>query len=119
MEKVNISEKFALFAEHWSPKILGRVNDFYVKAVKFQGEFVWHKHELEDEMFMPIKGRMTIRFRDRDIRLDPGEFLIVPHGVEHMPVAGDEVHCLVFEPAETVNTGDVENERTRKDLEWI
>ena len=119
MEKINISEKFTLFEEHWSPKIVGRVNNFYVKLVKFQGEFIWHKHELEDEMFLVVKGRMTIRFRDRDIQLEPGEFLIVPHGVEDMPAAPGEVHCLVFEPAETVNTGNVENDRTRKDLEWI
>jgi len=119
MEKVNLNEKFALFDDQWSPKIAGRVNDFFVKLVKLQGEFVWHKHEREDEMFLVVKGQLTIKFRDRAVQLDPGEFLIVPHGVEHMPVAEAEVHCLVFEPAETVNTGDAESDRTKTDLEWI
>jgi mannose-6-phosphate isomerase-like protein (cupin superfamily) len=119
IEKVNLSEKFGLFGEHWSPKIAGEVNDSYVKLVKFSGDFVWHKHEDEDEMFFVVKGEITIRLRDGDVRLGEGEFVIIPRGVEHKPVAEAEAHVLLFEPKTVLNTGDVVNERTRPDLERI
>ena len=119
MDKVNIAEKLSLFDEHWSPKIVGQVNDSLVKLVKFKGDFVWHKHDEEDEMFLVVKGCIRIRFRDRDVDLDEGEFLIVPRGVEHMPVADEEAHVLLFEPATVLNTGDVRNDRTLEQLERI
>ncbi len=119
IEKVNLSEKFGLFTEHWSPKIAGEVNDSYVKLVKFRGEFVWHKHEEEDEMFLVVKGSITIRLRDGEVRLGEGEFVIVPRGVEHMPVAEEEAHVLLFEPKTVLNTGDVVDERTRPVLERL
>src|SRR5436305_11075544 len=112
IEKVNLSEKFRLFDEQWSPKIAGEVNDSYVKLVKFQGPFVWHKHDGEDELFLVVRGRFRMEFRDRHVWLEEGEFLIVPRGVEHRPVADVEAHVLLFEPASTLNTGDVRNERT-------
>ncbi|MFL6335494.1 MAG: cupin domain-containing protein [Pyrinomonadaceae bacterium] len=119
MEKVNLSEKFALFGDHWSPKIAGEVGDAYVKLVKLHGEFVWHKHDEEDEMFLVVKGEITIRLRDGDVRLGEGEFLIIPRGVEHKPVAHEEAHVLLFEPKTVLNTGDVVNELTRPELERI
>ena len=119
LEKVNLSEKFALFSEHWNPKIAGEVNDAYVKLVKLEGEFVWHKHDAEDEMFLVVKGEITIRLRDGDVRLGEGEFVIIPRGVEHKPVAEEEAHVLLFEPKTVLNTGDVVNERTRPVLERI
>ena len=119
IEKVNLSEKFGLFAEHWNPKIAGEVNDSYVKLVKFQGDFVWHKHENEDEMFLVVKGEIVIRLRDGDVRLAEGEFVIIPRGVEHMPVAEREAHVLLFEPKSVLNTGDVVNERTLPELERV
>ena len=119
IEKVNLSEKFALFAEHWSPKIVGEVNDSLVKLVKFRGDFVWHRHETEDEMFFVVKGSITIRLRDGDVRLGEGEFVIIPRGVEHKPYAEEEAHVLLFEPKTVLNTGDVVNERTRPVLERI
>ena len=119
IEKVNLSEKFALFSEHWSPKIAGEVNDSLVKLVKFRGDFVWHKHETEDEMFFVVKGSITIRLRDGDVRLGEGEFVIIPRGVEHKPYAEEEAHVLLFEPKTVLNTGDVVNERTRPVLERI
>lgn len=112
MEKVNLAAKLALFSEHWCPKIVGELNGQQVKLVKFQGEFVWHKHEQEDELFLVVKGRFRMEFRERSLWLETGEFLIVPRGVEHRPVAEAEVHVLLFEPASTRNTGDVQNERT-------
>jgi mannose-6-phosphate isomerase-like protein (cupin superfamily) len=112
MEKVNIAQKLTLFQEYWSPKIVGEVNDTHVKLVKFQGEFVWHHHENEDELFLVLKGRLLIKLRDQDIWLDEGEFLIIPKMVEHMPVAEEEVHVLLLEPKSTLNTGNVQNERT-------
>jgi mannose-6-phosphate isomerase-like protein (cupin superfamily) len=112
MDKVNIAEKLAQFDEQWSPKIVGRVNDSHVKLVKLEGEFVWHHHKEEDELFLVVSGSMVIKFRDRDVRLDEGEFLIVPRGVEHKPVAEKEAHVLLFEPAGTLNTGNVRSERT-------
>jgi len=119
IEKVNLSEKFGLFGEHWSPKIAGEVNDSYVKLVKFSGDFVWHRHEDEDEMFFVVKGEITIRLRDGDVRLGEGEFVIIPRGVEHKPVAEAEAHVLLFEPKTVLNTGDVVNERTRPVLERV
>lgn len=119
MQKVNIKEKLSKFSEHWSPKIVGEINDSYVKVVKLQGEFMWHKHDDEDEMFLVIKGTLTIKLRTEDITLEEGEFFIIPKGVEHMPVAENEVHVLLFEPKTTLNTGNVSNERTVEDLEKI
>jgi mannose-6-phosphate isomerase-like protein (cupin superfamily) len=118
-EKVSLSQKFSLFSDHWSPKIAGELNDSYVKLVKFQGEFVWHHHQNEDELFLVVKGRMLMRFRDRDVWVNEGEFIIVPHGVEHMPVAPEEVQVVLLEPKSTLNTGNVENERTVAELEKI
>ncbi len=112
MEKVNLTEKLALFHEHWSPKIVGELNGQHVKLVKFVGEFVWHKHDHEDELFLVVKGRFRMDFRDREVQLEEGEFLIVPRGVEHRPVADEEVQVLLFEPAGTLNTGDVRDDRT-------
>jgi mannose-6-phosphate isomerase-like protein (cupin superfamily) len=119
MEKVNLKQKLAGFDEQWSPKIVGALNGQHVKLVKFQGEFVWHHHDLEDELFLVVKGRFRMEFRDRQLWLEEGEFLIVPRGVEHRPVADKEAHVLLFEPASTVNTGNVRNERTITELERI
>ena len=119
IEKVNLSKKFDLFGEHWSPKIAGEVNDAYVKLVKFRGEFVWHKHDAEDEMFFVVKGEITIKLRDGDVRLGEGEFAIIPRGVEHKPFAEEEAHVLLFEPKTVLNTGDVVNELTRPELERV
>ncbi|WP_216675686.1 cupin domain-containing protein [Brevibacillus sp. HB1.3] len=119
MEKVNVAEKFTLFHEYWNPKIAGEINDSYVKLAKLKGEFVWHQHENEDEMFFVVKGKLLIKFRDKDVWLNEGEFLIVPKGVEHMPVAEEEVHVLLLEPKTTLNTGDQVNEKTVTDLETI
>ena len=119
MEKINLREKFSRFSEQWSPKIAGELNGQLVKLVKFQGPFVWHHHDDEDEMFLVVKGRFCMEFRDRHIWLEEGEFLIVPRGVEHRPVAEEEAHVLLFEPASTLNTGNVRNERTRERLEAI
>ncbi|HVF67164.1 MAG TPA: cupin domain-containing protein [Pyrinomonadaceae bacterium] len=116
LEKVNLSDKFSLFEEHWSPKIAGEVNDSYVKLVKFQGDFVWHKHDEEDEMFLVVRGSIVIKLRDGDVRLGEGEFVVIPRGVEHMPVAEEEAHVLLFEPKTVLNTGDVRSERTREVL---
>ncbi len=112
MDKVNLSEKLALFGEHWSPKVVGELNGQHVKLAKFEGEFVWHKHDHEDELFLVVKGRFRMDFLDREVWLGEGEFLIVPRGVEHRPVAEEEVHVLLFEPATSLNTGDVRDERT-------
>ena len=107
MDKVNLAEKFALFSEHWRPKVVGELNGQEVKIVKFQGQFVWHKHDAEDELFMVWRGLFRVEFRDRVVELGPGEFLIVPHGVEHRTVAEEEAEVIVFEPAVTRNTGNV------------
>ncbi len=112
MEKVNLKEKFALFSEHWHPKIVGELNGQHVKLAKFQGEFVWHRHEQEDELFLVVKGRFRMDFRDRAVWIEEGEFIIVPRGVEHRPFAEEEVHVLLFEPSGTLNTGNVESELT-------
>jgi mannose-6-phosphate isomerase-like protein (cupin superfamily) len=119
MEKVNLKEKFSLFKEFWTPKIAGELNGQYIKLAKTQGEFVWHKHDDEDEFFLVIHGTLTIKLRDKDIPLDPGEFLIVPKGVEHKPVSEQEAHVLVFEPKETKHTGNVESEISVKKFDWI
>jgi GrpB-like predicted nucleotidyltransferase (UPF0157 family)/mannose-6-phosphate isomerase-like protein (cupin superfamily) len=112
ISKVNLQEKLALFHDHWSPRIVGELNGQHVKLVKFQGEFVWHQHDHEDELFLVLRGRFRMEFRDREIELKEGEFLIVPRNVEHRPVADEEVHVLLFEPSGTLNTGDVEDART-------
>ena len=119
VEKVDIAQKFNLFQEHWSPKIVGELNDSYVKLAKIKGEFVWHHHEHEDELFLVVKGRLLIKFRERDVWLNEGEFLIIPKGVEHLPMAKEEVHILLLEPKSTVNTGNVQNERTVSGEQWI
>jgi len=119
MQKVNLTQKFSLFDEHWSPKLVGELNGQHVKLAKVKGEFVWHRHDAEDELFLVVKGRLVIKLRDRDVVLDEGEFFIVPRGVEHKPVAEDEVHLLMFEPASTLNTGNVQNARTVEQLDWI
>ena len=119
MEKINLAEKFSLFTDYYNPRIIGKLNNQHVKAVKLKGEFVWHKHDDEDELFLVIKGRLTMELRDKIIEINEGEFLIVPGGVEHKPVADEEVHIILFEPATTLNTGDVQNEMTRATLEKI
>jgi mannose-6-phosphate isomerase-like protein (cupin superfamily) len=119
MHKVNISEKLALFAEHWSPKIVGELNGQHVKLVKFKGEFVWHKHDAEDEMFLVVNGSFRMEYRDKTVVLNEGEFLIVPRGTEHRPVADEEVSVLLFEPATTLNTGDADSDLTKHHLDWI
>lgn len=119
MEKININEKLSTFSEYWSPKIVGDINESYVKLVKLKGEFVWHIHENEDEMFMVIKGRLVIKLRSEDIILNEGEFFIIPKGIEHMPVAENEVHVMLLEPKTTLNTGNVKNERTVEILDKI
>ena len=119
MDKVNIEEKFSQFSDYYNPRIIGDLNGQHVKAAKLKGEFVWHHHDNEDEMFLIIKGTLKMEFRDKTVEINPGEFIIVPRGVEHKPVADDEVHLLLFEPASTVNTGNLENELTRKKLETI
>jgi mannose-6-phosphate isomerase-like protein (cupin superfamily) len=112
MHKVNLAERFAKFNDHWSPKIVGELNGQHVKLVKFQGPFIWHQHEHEDELFLVVKGQFRMDFRDRSVPVEEGEFLIVPRGVEHRPIADKEVHVLLFEPATTMNTGNVRDART-------
>lgn len=119
MEKVNIHEKLNLFSDHWNPRVIGELNGQQVKAVKLMGEFHFHHHDHEDELFFVIKGTLKMEFSDKTVVINPGEFIIVPRGVEHKPVADEEVELLLFEPASTLNTGNVENERTRKNLEHI
>ena len=119
MEKVNLSEKFGKFSEFWSPKIVGELNGQYVKLAKFKGEFVWHHHEHEDELFFVVKGRLLLKFRDKDVWLEEGEMIIVPAKVEHMPVAPEEAHILLFEPKATLNTGNIQEARTKESLENI
>jgi len=119
IEKTSLAEKLGSFQDYWSPKIVGELNDSFVKLVKLKGEFVWHHHEAEDELFMVIKGTLLMKLRDRDIQVQEGEFIIIPRGVEHMPVAEDEVHMLLLEPKSTLNTGNVVSERTVADLDRI
>jgi mannose-6-phosphate isomerase-like protein (cupin superfamily) len=119
MDKVNIAQKLALFDRYWSPKIVGELNGQYVKVVKFKGPFDWHHHDEEDELFLVVKGRFRMELEERDVELEEGEFFIVPRGVEHRPVAEEETHVLLFEPATTLNTGNVRTENTLEDLERI
>lgn len=119
MNKVNLSEKFSLFNETWSPKLVGELNGQHIKLAKIKGEFIWHKHDDADEMFLVIKGSITIKLRDKEVILNEGEIFIVPKGVEHKPIAEHEAHLMLFEPAGTVNTGDVESDRTVKHIESI
>jgi mannose-6-phosphate isomerase-like protein (cupin superfamily) len=119
IDKVKLSEKFSKFDELWSPKVVGEVNDLYVKLAKIQGEFVWHHHDDEDELFLVVKGRLKMRLRERDIWVEEGEFIIIPRGVEHLPVAEEETHLLLFEPKTTLNTGNLRNDRTVEHLDHI
>jgi len=119
MTKINIQEKLSRFSDHWHPRIVGELNGQHVKLVKFQGEFVWHRHEEEDELFFVVDGAFDIEFRDKTVRVKAGEFLIVPRGVEHRPVAEEEVSVMLFEPAGTLNTGDAGGALTRGELDWI
>lgn len=115
---ITLADKFNLFHEPWHPKIVGELNDSYVKLAKLKGEFVWHHHDNEDELFLVVKGTLFIKLRDRDLTIHEGEFVIIPKGVEHLPVAEEEVHVLLLEPKTTSNTGNVQNERT-VEAEWI
>jgi mannose-6-phosphate isomerase-like protein (cupin superfamily) len=119
MKKINLNEKFRLFNELWTPKIVGELNEQYVKLAKVKGEFIWHKHDKEDELFLVIKGSLTIRLKDVDIRLKKGEFFIVPKGIKHKPLAEQEAHILVFEPKSTQHTGDIKSELTVDEFDWI
>ncbi len=112
MEVVNLAAAFARIADHWQPRLAGEINDCAVKLAKLRGEFVWHHHEAEDELFLVVRGTLRMRLRDRELTVQPGEFLIVPRGVEHCPVADEDVHVVLIEPATTLNTGNVRNERT-------
>ncbi len=119
MHAINLAEKFAAFSAHWSPKIVAELNGQHVKLVKFRGEFVWHRHAHEDELFLVVRGRFRMEYRDRTVELREGELLVVPRGVEHRPVADEEVSVLLFEPASTVNTGTAGGERTVASPDWI
>ncbi|HUI83356.1 MAG TPA: cupin domain-containing protein [Candidatus Binatia bacterium] len=123
MEKVNLAQKFSTLSEQYSPKIVGEVNDAYVKLVKLEGDFVWHHHDSEDELFFVVKGELRMKVREnageREIRLLPGEFIIIPRGVEHRPSADEETHVMLLEPKSTLNTGNIRNERTVAELERI
>jgi mannose-6-phosphate isomerase-like protein (cupin superfamily) len=119
MQKVNIGEKLSLFSDHWNPRVVGELNGQHVRLAKFQGEFVWHQHDDEDELFLVIRGSFEMQFRDRVETLNEGEFIIVPRGVEHCPRAENEVHVLLFEPASTLNTGEAESDLTVRELEEI
>jgi mannose-6-phosphate isomerase-like protein (cupin superfamily) len=130
MNKINLGQKLALINDHWNPRIIGELNGQYLKLVKFKGPFTWHHHNTEDEMFLVVKGRFRMEFREsdddiskrqapRDVWLEEGEFIVVPRGVEHRPVADEEAHVLLFEPATTMNTGNVQDEFTVPKLEWL
>lgn len=120
MPKVNLTESFARFDDYWSPKIVAELNGQHVKLAKLRGEFIWHSHEREDELFLVVKGSLTIKLRDEeDVVLHEGEFFVVPRGVEHLPVAEEEAHVLLFEPASTLNTGNIENDRTVREMERL
>lgn len=118
IKKINLSEGFAEFSEEWSPRIAGEINEMQIKLAKFNGEFVWHHHDNEDELFLVVKGGLLMRLRDQDIQIGPGEFVIIPRGVEHLPI-GENCEVVLFEPKSTLNTGNVINERTVKNLKWI
>jgi mannose-6-phosphate isomerase-like protein (cupin superfamily) len=119
MYPVNLTEKFGKFQDYWNPRMVGELNDFAVKIVKLKGEFIWHHHDVEDELFLVVKGTLRMRFRDHEAVVREGEFLIVPHGVEHQPLADNEVHLVLLEPKTTLNTGTITNERTVRELERI
>ncbi|MCB0652285.1 MAG: cupin domain-containing protein [Saprospiraceae bacterium] len=119
MEKVNVPEKLSLFSDHWNPRIVGELNGQYVKLAKLKGEFVWHKHEEEDELFYVVSGKLKLEFRDKVVHLAPNEFYIVPRGIEHRPVAEEEVSVMLFEPVGTLNTGDTINAFTKETLNKI
>ncbi len=119
MEKVNLAEKLSVFSDYFNPRIVGELNGQHVKLVKFQGEFIWHHHDNEDELFYVVKGSFDMHFRDKTITVNAGEFLIVPRGVEHKPVAGQEVSIMLFEPATTLNTGNIIDKKTVTNLEFI
>jgi mannose-6-phosphate isomerase-like protein (cupin superfamily) len=119
METINLQQKFSKFSEHYKPRIIGEVNDCYIKVVKLKGEFIWHQHDNEDELFLVVKGSLRMKFRDHESVIREGEFVIVPRKVEHMPVADEEVHVVLIEPKSTLNTGNVTNERTVARLESI
>lgn len=118
MEKINLKEKLASFSEHWIPRIVAELNGQHVKLAKLKGEFVWHHHEQEDELFLVIKGTLLMRLRHQEVEINEGEFFIVPRGIEHQPIAESEVHVLLFEPATTLNTGNIQNERTVENLKY-
>lgn len=119
METVNLKDKFGKFRDYWKPRVIGEINDCQVKAVKLKGEFIWHHHDNEDELFLVVKGTLRMKFRDREAVVREGEFVIVPRGVEHLPVADEEVHIVLIEPRTTLNTGNIQNERTVSQLERI
>jgi mannose-6-phosphate isomerase-like protein (cupin superfamily) len=119
METVNLRDKFGKFQDYWNPRVIGEVNDCQVKAVKLKGEFIWHHHDNEDELFLVVKGTLRMKFRDHESVVREGEFVIVPRGVEHLPVADEEVHIVLIEPRTTLNTGNIQNERTVSRLERI
>jgi len=119
MRKVNLAEKFSLFEDYWNPKIVGDLNDSHIKVAKLKGEFVWHHHAHEDELFLLIKGRLVIRLRDGEINLGPGEFVVIPRGVDHLPIAEEEVQVVLIEPKATLNTGNVTNAKTVATLDRI
>ncbi len=119
MDKINIAEKLSLFSDHWNPRIVAELNGQHVKLVKFQGEFVWHKHDDEDEMFLVVKGQFKMELRDKVLLINENEFIVIPKGVEHRPVAEHEVCVMLFEPATTLNTGDRQSELTKEKLERI
>lgn len=119
MERINLAEKFSLFSEQWSPKVVAELNGQHVKIAKLKGEFVWHQHDAEDELFLVVRGQLRLEFRDRTVVLEEGEMMVVPAGVEHRPAADEEAHILMFEPMSTLNTGNVRNERTVAELDRI
>jgi len=119
LDKINLSQNLSLFSDHWSPKIVGELNGSYIKLAKLKGEFDWHHHDNEDELFMVVKGQLTIRFRDKDMILDEGELIVIPKGVDHLPVAAEEVHVMLIEPKGTLNTGNVVTEKTKEKLDWV
>lgn len=119
MYPVNLAEKLGKVQDYWNPRVIGELNDFAVKVVKLKGEFIWHHHDVEDELFLVVKGTLRMRFRDHEALIHEGEFVIVPHGVEHQPVADEEVHLVLLEPKTTLNTGTITNERTVREPERI
>lgn len=119
MDLINIKDKFSKFADYWNPRIIGELNGQYVKLAKIKGDFIWHSHADEDELFYVVKGALKMEFRDKTVHLQPGEMIIVPKGVEHRPCAVEEVEIMLFEPKSTLNTGETQNERTKEDLEFI